>query len=149
VPSALPFLAGEKGVGKAGKPLHFKGSTFHRVIPQVRDEGAFCTRGLVVRDFRPCMCVLDLVLTHGGCPRLLSAQFMCQGGDFTAGNGARGRQARLFSLEECLVGLAAAGFARQLTRADIVSLVMLSIAGTGGEVGRWPAGGMAGSGMVT
>lgn len=23
---------GEKGVGKAGKPLHFKGSIFHRVI---------------------------------------------------------------------------------------------------------------------
>jgi len=23
---------GEKGVGKSGKPLHFKGSTFHRVI---------------------------------------------------------------------------------------------------------------------
>lgn len=26
--------AGEKGVGKMGKPLHFKGSSFHRVIPQ-------------------------------------------------------------------------------------------------------------------
>ena len=25
--------AGEKGKGKSGKPLHFKGSTFHRVIP--------------------------------------------------------------------------------------------------------------------
>ncbi len=23
---------GEKGVGRSGKPLHFKGSTFHRVI---------------------------------------------------------------------------------------------------------------------
>lgn len=28
---SLP-LTGEKGVGKSGKPLHFKGSTFHRVI---------------------------------------------------------------------------------------------------------------------
>lgn len=27
------FCAGEKGVGKSGKPLHFKGSKFHRVIP--------------------------------------------------------------------------------------------------------------------
>lgn len=30
------LCTGEKGVGRSGKPLHFKGSTFHRVIPQVR-----------------------------------------------------------------------------------------------------------------
>ena len=28
------LCTGEKGVGKSGKPLHFKGSKFHRVIPQ-------------------------------------------------------------------------------------------------------------------
>ena len=39
------LCTGEKGMGRSGKPLHFKGSAFHRIIPQFMLQGGDFTRG--------------------------------------------------------------------------------------------------------
>ena len=39
------LCTGEKGTGKSGKPLHFKGSKFHRLITDFMAQGGDFTKG--------------------------------------------------------------------------------------------------------
>lgn len=44
-PFVLHVISGEKGIGKSGKPLHYKGSKFHRIIPSFMLQGGDFTLG--------------------------------------------------------------------------------------------------------
>lgn len=39
------LISGEKGIGESRKRLHYKGSTFHRIIPSFMIQGGDFTRG--------------------------------------------------------------------------------------------------------
>merc|ERR1712060_936351 len=41
----LSLCKGDKGMGKSGKPLHFKNSNFHRIIPNFMIQGGDFTHG--------------------------------------------------------------------------------------------------------
>lgn len=41
----ISVYSGEKGIGKHGKPLHYKGSAFHRIIPSFMIQGGDFTLG--------------------------------------------------------------------------------------------------------
>ena len=41
----LSLCTGEKGIGKSGKPLHYKNTAFHRVIPGFMLQGGDITHG--------------------------------------------------------------------------------------------------------
>lgn len=41
----VSIISGEKGTGKSGKALHYKGSSFHRIIPSFMIQGGDFTLG--------------------------------------------------------------------------------------------------------
>ena len=70
------LCTGEKGTGKSGKPLHYKGSIFHRVSKFFINQYQFELISFFADVYRTISFPLFLV-----------PNFMIQGGDFTQFNG--------------------------------------------------------------
>ncbi|KAK0581746.1 hypothetical protein LWI29_017461 [Acer saccharum] len=47
------LCTGEKGIGTVGKPLHYKGSTFHRVIPGYMVHGTWSMEETSLKEMEP------------------------------------------------------------------------------------------------
>jgi cyclophilin family peptidyl-prolyl cis-trans isomerase len=81
------LCTGEKGNGVSGKPLHYKGSIFHRIsksLTKARFQNGNCVSKLVIGS------VDSSILSAGFSNQTIVPNFMIQGGDFTMGNGRGG-----------------------------------------------------------
>ena len=76
------LCTGEKGIGVAGKPLHYRGSTFHRVIPGFMCQGGdFTGESIYGRKFEDesfevcvgrCRAALPLLTPRSSSPNSLT-----------------------------------------------------------------------------
>lgn len=77
------LCTGEKGAGRSGKPLHFKGSTFHRVIPQFMCQARIYLSHLPEHLLQPAAALAAM--------RRCSATWRCSGSLLPAGSRAMHR----------------------------------------------------------
>jgi hypothetical protein len=60
------LCTGERGMGGSGKPLHFKGSPFHRVIPEFMCQGGDTTKGNGTGGGQGCAAAVKASCCHAG-----------------------------------------------------------------------------------
>jgi hypothetical protein len=82
--------AGEKGTGRSGKPLHYKGCNFHRVIPQFMLQVCLADPEDDTLFRIPACWYLHQLICGQECQKYEILRSDVQGGDFTRGNGTGG-----------------------------------------------------------